>query len=387
MDELAKRLPPKEVSLEAALKRRGLTRREFVKWTGVMAATLALPPLFDVRIARAAELAPRLPIIYKELQACTGNAKALIKNTNPDIDDLILELLSLEYIPVLMAAAGYQAKEVLDSAIERFRGQYLAIFEGSVPVGLNGQYLTGGPDGETGMAITRRIAQDALVVISAGTCASYGGIPMARPNPTSAMGVQEFLRRERVRTPVINLPACPVNSINVVGTVLEHVLFGRLPQLDAFGRPLWAYGTRIHDKCERRGHFDAGEFVEGWNDLRGVKEGFCLYKVGCKGPFTFNNCGVVRYNQGASWPIQAGRGCIGCSEPAFWDTMTPFEVPVAGHIYRTPWGTDATADQVGLWALGAAAVGMAAHATTTAVKAAREKKLAKEQSQEQGEEG
>lgn len=374
MEALSKTLPLKGISLADSLKRRGITRREFVKWTGIMAATLALPPMFDVRIARAAELAPRLPIIWQELQSCTGNSEALIKNTNPGIDDLILELLSLEYSEVLMAAAGYQAEEVLYEAIERYRGQYIAIFEGSVPVGMDGQYLTIGPHGDTGAAITKKIAQDALVVINAGTCSAYGGIPMARPNPTTAMGVQDFLRREGIRTPVINLPACPVNSINIVGTVLEYVMFGRLPMLDAYARPLWAYGTRIHDKCERRGHFDAGEFVEGWNDLRGLKEGYCLYKVGCKGPFTFNNCGVVRYNQAFSWPIQTGRGCIGCSEPAFWDTLSPFEVPVAGQVYRIPGGTDATADQIGLLALGAAAVGIAAHATLTAVKASREKK-------------
>jgi NiFe hydrogenase small subunit HydA len=114
-----------------------------------------------------------------------------------------------------------------------------------------------------------------------------------------------------------------VSSTNIVGTILEYAMFGRLPQLDAFGRPLWAYRDRIHDKCERRGHFDAGQFVEGWNDQEGLKRGLCLFKVGCKGPMAYNNCGVVRYNEGISWPIMAGHGCIGCSEPGFWDTMTP----------------------------------------------------------------
>lgn len=384
---LERTLPEREVSLSAALRKNGVSRREFLKWSAFMAATLGLPPSFDTRIARAAELSVRLPIIWQELQSCTGNSEALLRNSNPSVDTLILELLSIEYAEVLMAAAGYQAEEVLEQAIQRYKGQYIAVFEGSVPLGLEGRYLTIGPHGTTGVEIVKKIAKNALAVINAGTCAAYGGIPMAAPNPTSALGVQDFLRKERIRVPVINLPGCPVNSVNIVGTILEYVLFGRIPQLDAYNRPLWAYGQRIHDKCERRGHFDAGEFVEGWSDLKGLKEGYCLYKVGCKGPFTFNNCGVVRFNQGTSWPIQVGRGCIGCSEPGFWDRLTPFEAPVAYRVYQLPILNDATADRLGRWALGLAGVGIVAHAAMTALKAFLERKeeVAKSQEPPKGE--
>jgi quinone-reactive Ni/Fe-hydrogenase small subunit len=160
------------------------------------------------------------------------------------------------------------------------------------------------------------------------------------------------------------------------------VLFGRVPQLDAFDRPVWAYGTRIHDKCERRGNFDAGEFVQSWADISSLKKGFCLYKVGCKGPFTYNNCGVVRYNQGTSWPIQAGHGCVGCSEPNFWDTMTPFHQPVAARVFSPPVLSDSTADRVGLWTMGAVAVGIAAHAVGTMVRSALEDRKASKTSPE-----
>jgi quinone-reactive Ni/Fe-hydrogenase small subunit len=173
-----------------------------------------------------------------------------------------------------------------------------------------------------------------------------------------------------------------VSSTNVVGTILEYAMFGRLPSLDPYGRPMWAYAQRIHDKCERRGHFDAGEFVEGWTDIEGMKRGLCLFKVGCKGPMAYNNCSVVRYNEGASWPIMAGHGCIGCSEPNFWDAMTPFEVPLARRVYRAPFGTDADADAIGRVALGAAAVGVAAHAGVTAAKSVREQREASREKEE-----
>lgn len=379
LDKLEARDPIKDVDLEQILKRRGISRRDFLKMSAVMTATLGLPPMFDLRVARAQEVATRIPVIWQELQSCTGNSMALIRNTNPGVDELILDLISLEYAEVLMAPSGQAAEDVLAQSIEKFDGQYIAVFEGSVPVGDDGNFLTIGPIGETGVEKVEHVARHSAAVINAGTCAAYGGIPAARPNPTTALGVGDFLRQRGINKPVINLPACPVSSTNVVGTILEYAMFGRLPSLDAYGRPLWAYQDRIHDKCERRGHFDAGEFVEGWTDIEGLKAGLCLFKVGCKGPMAYNNCGVVRYNEGASWPIQAGHGCIGCSEPGFWDTLTPFEVPLAGRVYSTPFGTDANADTIGQVVLGAAAAGVAIHATATAIKSASENRQAKKE--------
>ena len=374
LDRLEAQDPVNDTTLDEALKRRGISRRDFLKMSAVMTATLGLPPMFDLRVARAQEVATRIPVIWQELQSCSGNSMALIRNANPGTDELLLDLISLEYAEILMAPSGQAAEDVLAASIEKYDGAYIAVFEGSVPVGDDGNFLTIGPAGETGVEKVEHIAKHAAAVIAAGSCSAYGGIPAARPNPTTAMGVGDFLASRGISKPVVNLPACPVSSTNVVGTILEYAMFGRLPSLDAYGRPLWAYQDRIHDKCERRGHFDAGEFVEGWTDIEGLKEGLCLFKVGCKGPMAYNNCGVVRYNEGASWPIMSGHGCIGCSEPGFWDTLTPFEVPLAGRLYSTPFGTDANADTIGTAVLGAAAAGVAIHAGATAIKAATEKR-------------
>ncbi len=374
LDRLEAQDPVNDTTLDEVLKRRGISRRDFLKMSAVMTATLGLPPMFDLRVARAQEVATRIPVIWQELQSCSGNSMALIRNANPGTDELLLDLISLEYAEILMAPSGQAAEDVLAASIEKYDGAYIAVFEGSVPVGDDGNFLTIGPAGETGVEKVEHIAKHAAAVIAAGSCSAYGGIPAARPNPTTAMGVGDFLASRGISKPVVNLPACPVSSTNVVGTILEYAMFGRLPSLDAYGRPLWAYQDRIHDKCERRGHFDAGEFVEGWTDIEGLKEGLCLFKVGCKGPMAYNNCGVVRYNEGASWPIMSGHGCIGCSEPGFWDTLTPFEVPLAGRLYSTPFGTDANADTIGTAVLGAAAAGVAIHAGATAIKAATEKR-------------
>lgn len=257
-----------------------------------------------------------------------------------------------------MAAAGYQAEENLESAIERYKGRYVLMVEGGVPTGLEGQYLTIGAHGNTGLANAKLASENAAAIFAIGTCSSFGGIQAAHPNPTAAKPLSEVTNK-----PVINVPGCPPSEKNIVGNVIHFLLFGTLPQLDAFNRPKWAYGLRIHDLCERRGHFDAGEFVQRFGD-EGAKNGYCLYKVGCKGPYTFNNCSKLRFNSHTSWPIQAGHGCIGCSEPNFWDTMGPFEEPLASKLYNAPLfeGADRTADNIGITLLGAAAIGMAAHA-------------------------
>jgi len=138
----------------------------------------------------------------------------------------------------------------------------------------------------------------------------------------------------------------------------------RWPPLDQYRRPLFAYGKTIHDNCERRAHFDAGQYVEAWGD-EAHRHGHCLYKMGCKGPATSQNCPVVRWNEGTNWPIGCGHPCIGCAEPNFWDTMTPFygRLPnVAG------FDVGAWVDPVGLSLAGLAAAAVVGHGVAEVVR-------------------
>jgi quinone-reactive Ni/Fe-hydrogenase small subunit len=171
--------------------------------------------------------------------------------------------------------------------------------------------------------------------------------------------------------PLINIPACPANPANMVGVIIQYILTGQIPELDSLLRPKFAFGYRIHDNCERRAHFDAGEFVEEWGD-EGAKNNFCLYKVGCKGPMTFNNCSIVKYNDGVNWPVGVGRGCIGCSEPDFWDKYA-YERPMANaHIKAPTGGVEKSVDEFGLGLLTAAGIGIGIHAAASAVAGKKE---------------
>jgi len=352
-------------SIAKSIEERGFSRRDFMKWAGMMTSMLMLPATFAPTVARAAELADRLPVIWLHMAECTGCSVSLLRSDAPTIDSLIFDYISLEYHETLMAAAGWQAEQNLENAMKKYKGRYILMVEGGIPLGNEGSFLTIGGHGKKGKDIARDAANDAAAIFAIGTCSSFGGVQAAVPNPTGAVSLSKATHK-----PVINVPGCPPSEKNIVGTLLHFILYGTLPALDAFNRPKWAYKHRIHDLCERRGHFDAGEFVEQFGD-QGAKDGYCLYKVGCKGPYTFNNCSKNKFNQGTSWPVQAGFGCMGCSEPDFWDSMGTVGEPLKDRLYQTVFGgkgADATADNIGVSLLVATGVGIAAHAALSAIK-------------------
>ena len=352
----------KDVDMMDVIESEGVNRRDFLKWVSATTATLMLPPMFAPLVAEATELMNRVPVIWIELQDCAGNSEALLRSSAPTVDDLLFDVLSLEYHETLQACAGHDADKQLEEAVEHFKGKYLLFVEGAIPMAMNGQYGTVGASGETFHDHLVRMAKDSAAVVAVGTCATFGGVPAAAPNPTGAVGVMDIVKGK----PIINIPACPANPANMVGVVLHYVLTGQVPELDSLLRPKFAFGYRIHDNCERRAHFDAGEFVEEWGD-EGAKNNFCLYKVGCKGPMTFNNCSIIRYNEGTNWPVGVGRGCIGCSEPQFWDKYA-FERPMSNAKIKAPTGgVEKTVDEFGLGLLTATAIGIGVHAVTSAI--------------------
>jgi hydrogenase small subunit len=354
----------------SALLERGVCRRDFVKFCTTMAATLALPASFGAKIAEALEKARKPSVVWLEMQACTGDTESLLRASKPAVGELILDIISYDYHETVMAPAGYRAEKSLDDVVKNEKGKYIAIVEGSIPTGGGGVYCCIG--GKSAVDIVKKVCGSAAAAIAVGNCAWDGGWPAAQPNPTGAKGVKDVVSG----VPLVNLPGCPMNVENLTAVVVHFLTFGTLPVADSMGRPLFAYGKRIHDNCERRAHFDAGQFVRQWGD-EGHRKGWCLYEMGCKGPDTFHNCPTVRWNEGTSWPVGSGHGCIGCAAPRFWDAMTPF-------YRRLPdvpgFGVESTADKIGAGLAAVTAAGLAAHG---AVRAARGKKTKKEEGTEE----
>ena len=299
------------------LEGKGVSRRDFMKYCTFLTATIGLSASFVPKVAEVfAAPVQRPPVIWLHFGECTGCSEAMLRTVYPYVDELVLEILSVEYHETIMAAAGQQAEDQLHAAMKKYSGKYICVVEGAIATKYNGAY--GKIGGRSFLEIAKEVVPQAAATIAIGTCASYGGIQAAKPNPGGYVGVGKALN-----TKVINLPGCPPNPINLVGTIVNYLLLGKLPALDGEGRPLFAYGKTIHDQCPRRGHFDNDEFVEQFGSEE-ASLGYCLYKMGCRGPETYNNCPVAKYNDGTSWPVEAGHPCIGCSMPDFWDKMTPF---------------------------------------------------------------
>ena len=341
------------------IRKQKITRRSFIKYCTLTASALGLGPGYASKIAHAMETKPRIPVIWLHGLECTCCSESFIRSAHPLAKDVVLSMISLDYDDTLMASAGHAAEAAMADTIQKYKGNYILAVEGNVPLKDEGMICISG--GKPFIEKLRHAAKDSRAVISWGSCASYGCVQAAAPNPTQATPVHEVIRDK----PIIKVPGCPPIAEVMTGVITYILTFDRMPELDRQGRPKMFYGQRIHDKCYRRPHFDAGQFVEAWDD-ENARKGYCLYKVGCKGPTTYNACSTVRWNDGVSFPIQSGHGCIGCSEDGFWDQ---------GSFYNratdlTQFGVESSANEIGLAAAGAVGGGIALHMAATALKAA-----------------
>jgi hydrogenase small subunit len=283
-------------------------RRDFLRTCSLAAAAVGLPASAGKAFAEQAAQGKRPSVIWLHFQECTGCTESLLRTSKPSLDELILDLISLDYHETVMVAAGHQAEAARKMAMEANQGKYILVVEGAIPMKDGGVYCKIG--GRTAYEILTEAAAGAGANIAIGSCASFGGLPAADPNPTGAVGAPQALEGKTV----VTIPGCPANPYNFLGTALQFATFGTLPELDDKGRPKFAYGRTIHEHCPRRAHFDAGRFAEQFGD-EGHREGWCLYKLGCKGPATYANCSVSHFGEVVdAWPIGLGHPCFGCTE-------------------------------------------------------------------------
>jgi len=295
----------------------GVARRDFLRVCTMAAAALGLPFGMGARFAAAAERGLKPSVIWLHFQECTGCTESLLRTSHPALAKLLLDLISLDYHETLFAAAGHQMEEALQSAMAAHEGKYVCIVEGAIPTRDGGIYCKIAD--RTAMDILKEVAGRAGAVIAIGSCAAWGGIPSTPPNPTGAVGVPALVTDR----PVVALPGCPANPYILLGTVLQYLTLGKLPDLDSEGRPRFGYGRTIHEHCPRRAHFDAGRFAREFGD-EGHRQGYCLYELGCKGPVTHASCATLQFCEVVgAWPIGIGHPCAGCTEEEI-----AFKVPI-----------------------------------------------------------
>lgn len=275
---------------------KGISRRSFLKYCGAVGVALGLGPSYATKIAAALTSPDRPPVVWLHFAECTGCSEAFLRSSQPSVEQILFDTISLDYHETVMAAAGIQAEANRDRIVAENAGEFICIVEGAIPTAQNGIFGTVG--GRTMLDIARTAIPKAKTVIAYGTCSSFGGLAAAAPNPTGAKGVLDA-----VGVSTINISGCPPSPITLVSTIASYLLFNKVPALDSLGRPTFAFGNRVHDRCG--------------------KPFGCLEGLGCKGKRTFANCPTVKFNDATSWDVQAGHHCIGCSEPRFWDAFAP----------------------------------------------------------------
>jgi len=314
----------------------GISRRRFLSYCAGLASLMALPQSMVPRLAQAATSPTKPSVVYMSFQECTGCLESMVNSFafqgGTTIENLILDLISLDYQETLMTAAGTQAEDLLKSLTSKTG--YVLIVDGSIPANGQSGYFVSGT--RSGVARFRDAARNAGLIIAVGTCASFGGLPKADPNPTGAVSIGDLMAQLGISKPLINVSGCPPIPEVITGTILYYLSSG-MPKLDGLKRPQMFYGETVHEDCSREEYFEEGPFVTSFDDSASRKGG-CLYMVGCKGPLTHNACTRIKWNQGVSFPMMAGHGCLGCSEPDFWDRINMdgqkgFYIPISGDVY------------------------------------------------------
>ena len=309
------------VGFDEILEARGVKRRDFLKLCAGVAAALGLSQTAVPRIAEALEESvigatsgALQPALWLELASCTGCTESLAQAESPDVATILLELISLNYAETLSAGAGHSLEHAKEQTIEA--GGYLLFIEGALMEGWDGDALLIAE--ERGIDIVDHAAPNAAAIICVGSCAVDGGWQAAHPNPGGAIGIPLYLQKSldagRIDKipPIINVPLCPANPEHLIAILVEYLLVGNVPKLNNKNKPQLMFSQTVHDNCPRRGHFENGEFVYEFGTEE-ERKAYCLYTVGCKGPMTYSNCPIVRWNRRTSWCVEAGAPCAGCA--------------------------------------------------------------------------
>ena len=281
-----------------SMQQKGYSRRDFIQFCTAAAAAAGLAQSGVAQVVSAFEKKEKPAVVWMHFQECTCCSESFIRSSHPIVADALLDVLSLNYTETLMAASGFQAEKSLSDTIANNKGKYIVLVEGAVPTKDEGVYCMVG--GKTAEQILQTVAADAAAIVAWGSCASNGCVQAAKPNPTGATPIYKLVNK-----PVINVPGCPPIADVMMGVVTHLLVLGQIPALDSQGRPKEFYGRRVHDTCYRRPNYDAGLFVEAWDD-ENARKGYCLYKMGCKGPVTYNACSVDELERGHELPDPVG---------------------------------------------------------------------------------
>ncbi len=303
-----------------------IKRRDFLKLAGSMGAG-AVYALYSGELSRLFGQAAdgKVHVIWLQGASDSGCTISLLQGVNPDLVDAITNFrLSVDFHPTLMVPSGEEAIAPLAAAVSGALPLDVLIVEGAVP---SGTFCTVGEINGTPVPVenwVKSLGGKAKWVVAVGTCAAFGGIPAAVPNPTNSRAVSALLPKKRV----VNIPGCPAHPDWILLS-LATILGGTTPSLDSFGRPVQFFHEEVHEHCPLEERYD-DRYAQTF-----AQPGF-LRRLGCRGPMTRADCPTRYWNNKTSFCItgpwsgrtqlyEAGAPCIGCTEPGFPDPpFSPF---------------------------------------------------------------
>jgi hydrogenase small subunit len=314
-------LKEEKVLLDEQQEGSGVSRRSFLKVLTGTAAGIGLSQVFNPALVAAMKEALKThPVLWIQGQGCTGCSVSLLNSVEPTIKTVLLDIISLQFHPTVMASEGETALENLYAIAEEYKGKFSLAVEGAIPMAAGGKYCIVGELKHkeiTMLDMVKDLGAKAGSVLAVGTCAAFGGIPAAKGNLTEAAGVQTVFKKFGIKTPLVNIPGCPPHPDWIVGSI-AHLLTKGVPELDSNARPLLFYGENIHENCPYLDYFDKDVFSETFTQKKG-----CRMELGCKGPDTYADCFRRKWNSGLNWCVE-NAVCIGCVEPGFPDASSPF---------------------------------------------------------------
>ena len=202
-------------TLGAQLGFRGIDRRKFMQYSATITAMLALPPALATQVASALTAVDKPQLVWLNFQDCAGNSEALLRARDPDVATIILDLLSVDYMEVIMTASGHQAEAAKEAVLAK--GGHIVVVEGSIPLNEDGIYCT--IAGKTAIQILDEATKNCAAVLAIGTCATYGGLPAAKPGCGVSRFGQPMMHRVHQQLPPLRVVQQVVLQI---GVALHH---------------------------------------------------------------------------------------------------------------------------------------------------------------------
>jgi len=284
-------------------------------------------------------------LLWLQTGACGGDSLAILGAESPSIEQLLAHHgVELLWHPSLSHAPPSRFDALLESIASGQLALDILCVEGSIVTAPRGTGMYDSYKGRAKMDIVLALAERAGAVVAMGTCAAYGGVHAADPNPSDCTGLQYHRAapggllpptwRSGRGLPVINVSGCPAHPHAMTQT-LAWLAMGLPIALDAINRPQAFFTSLVHQGCNRNEHHEYD--IE---DTQPGGDACMFFNLGCQGPMTQAICNDDLWN-GVSSKTRVGVPCVGCTAPTFPSNSDLFVTEKIGAVpVRLPLGVE-----------------------------------------------